>query len=82
LWSVIKKLQANDIQLAVSKQSRYGWSPLLVAAEQGHTDMVKLLLENNARSDVFEEVYERINYYFETIFNYTLNLRTENLHYT
>jgi hypothetical protein len=40
-----------------------------VAAEQGHTDMVKLLLENNARSDVFEEVYERINYYFETIFN-------------
>ena len=56
LWSVIKTIKVNELQLAVSKQSKYGWSPLLVAAEQGHIDIVKLLLENNARSDVFEEV--------------------------
>ncbi len=33
-----------------------GWSPLLLAAEQGHTEVVKILLQNNARVDVFDEV--------------------------
>lgn len=44
------------MQLAVSKQSKYGWSPLLVAAQKGHIEIVEILLKNNARSDVFEEV--------------------------
>ena len=44
------------MQQAFNKQSRYGWSPLLVAAEKGHLDIVRLLLDHNARSDIFEEV--------------------------
>ena len=46
-----------NLLLAISKQSKYGWSPLLVAACKGHLAIVELLLQNNARSDVFEEVY-------------------------
>ena len=73
LWRVIKKLEINELHLAVNKQSRYGWSPLLVAAEQGHTELVKLLLENNARSDVFEEVsIKDKKYSFEIIPAYFL----------
>lgn len=33
-----------------------GQSPLLVASEQGHVDIVKILLQNHARVDVFDEV--------------------------
>lgn len=33
-----------------------GWSPMLLAAERGHTEIVRLLLQNNARVDVFDEV--------------------------
>ena len=33
-----------------------GWSPLLVAAENGHLEITKILLKNNARVDVFDEV--------------------------
>ena len=53
---IIKRILPIDLQLAISKQSKYGWSPLLVAAYKGHLKIVELLLENNARSDVFEEV--------------------------
>lgn len=33
-----------------------GWSPLLVASEQGHLEVVKILLTHHARVDVFDEV--------------------------
>ncbi len=33
-----------------------GWSALLVASEQGHLDIVQILLKHNARVDVFDEV--------------------------
>ena len=33
-----------------------GWSPLLVACEQGHLEILKILLKNHARVDVFDEV--------------------------
>ena len=33
-----------------------GWSPLLVASEQGHINIVKILLQHHARVDVFDEV--------------------------
>ena len=33
-----------------------GWSPLMVAAEHGHPEVVEILLNNNARIDLFDEV--------------------------
>ena len=35
---------------------RSGWSPLLLAAKNGHLDLVKIFLDNNARVDVFDQV--------------------------
>lgn len=34
-----------------------GWSPLLTASEHGHEEVVRQLLRNNARVDVFDEVH-------------------------
>ena len=40
---------------------RSGWSPLLLAASNGHLDLVKIFLDVNARVDVFDQVnkYDR-----------------------
>ncbi|XP_043088851.1 transient receptor potential cation channel, subfamily N, member 1 isoform X3 [Puntigrus tetrazona] len=46
---------SNQLQSAINKHAKNGWSPLLLAAEQGHTAVVKILLLNNARVDVFDE---------------------------
>ena len=35
-----------------------GWSALLVACEQGHLEVAKILLDHHARVDVFDEVSE------------------------
>ncbi|XP_070555789.1 serine/threonine-protein phosphatase 6 regulatory ankyrin repeat subunit B-like isoform X2 [Ptychodera flava] len=50
-----KHLGPARVQLAVNRQSKNGWSPLLVASEQGHIEIVKILLQHNARVDVFDE---------------------------
>ena len=34
---------------------RSGWSPLLLAASNGHLDLVKIFLDVNARVDVFDQ---------------------------
>ena len=34
---------------------RSGWSPLLLAASNGHIDLVKIFLDVNARVDVFDQ---------------------------
>ncbi|XP_073186110.1 uncharacterized protein [Lepidochelys kempii] len=40
----------------ISRTTRVNdWSPLLVAAERGHTAIVKILLQHHARVDVFDE---------------------------
>ncbi|XP_071807493.1 uncharacterized protein [Asterias amurensis] len=52
---MINHLGPNRTQLAVNRQSKNGWSPLLVASEEGHVKIVKLLLQSNARVDVFDE---------------------------
>ena len=39
----------------------------MVASEEGHVDIVKLLLQNNARVDVFDEVSIHITYTKETV---------------
>ena len=33
-----------------------GWSPLLTACDNGNADIVRVLLQHNARVDVFDEV--------------------------
>ncbi|KAJ8033227.1 Ankyrin-1 [Holothuria leucospilota] len=55
LLQMLKHLGPNKSQLAVNRQSKNGWSPLLLASEEGHVDTVKQLLQYNARVDVFDE---------------------------
>jgi len=43
-----------ESQRALNKQSTKGWSPLLMACHKGHKDVVRTLLENHARVDVFD----------------------------
>lgn len=62
LQEMLSNVPSNQLQTAINKQAKNGWSPLLLAAEQGHTEVVKILLQNNARVDVFDEVREKINY--------------------
>ncbi|KAI8787368.1 ankyrin-3 [Biomphalaria glabrata] len=54
MLEIVKHL-GPQIQSIVNKQSRNGQSPLLVASEQGHLDIVKILLKNQARVDIFDE---------------------------
>ncbi len=39
-----------------------GWSPLLVASEHGHLDILKILLQHHARVDVFDEVSAHVTF--------------------
>ncbi|XP_072904092.1 transient receptor potential cation channel, subfamily N, member 1 [Hemitrygon akajei] len=55
LLEILKYIGSNRMQQAINKQSKNGCSPLLLAAERGHTEMVKILLLNHARVDVFDE---------------------------
>ncbi|XP_072269322.1 uncharacterized protein [Pyxicephalus adspersus] len=55
LSEMISHIGASRIQQTMNKQAKNGWSPLLVAAEKGHTSVVKILLQNHARVDVFDE---------------------------
>ena len=54
LKETLSHLHSGQIQLAVNKQAHNGWSPLIVAASKGHTDICMLFLENNGRVDVFD----------------------------
>nr|XP_014353437.1 PREDICTED: ankyrin-1-like [Latimeria chalumnae] len=55
LLEILKHISSNRMQQAINKQAKNGWSPLLVSAERGHTEIVKTLLQNHARVDVFDE---------------------------
>ncbi|XP_073678272.1 transient receptor potential cation channel, subfamily N, member 1 [Garra rufa] len=55
LQEMISNVPSNQLQTAINKHAKNGRSPLLLAAEQGHTEVVKILLLNNARVDVFDE---------------------------
>lgn len=57
LLEIVKHIGNTCIQNAVNKQSKNGWSPLLVASEQGHIQIVKILLQYHARVDVFDEYH-------------------------
>ncbi|XP_069477814.1 serine/threonine-protein phosphatase 6 regulatory ankyrin repeat subunit B-like isoform X2 [Ambystoma mexicanum] len=55
LLEMLEHISPHRMQQVINKQAKNGWSPLLVAAEQGHTEVVKILLQNHARVDVFDE---------------------------
>lgn len=55
LLEMLNHINCNRMQQVINKQAKNGWSPLLVAAEQGHTGIVKILLQSHARVDVFDE---------------------------
>lgn len=54
LYDIIMKSIEKILAISIVKQN--GSSPLLLAAERGHTEMVKILLLHHARVDVFDEV--------------------------
>lgn len=54
LNEMLSRLTPVECQRALNKQSSKGWSPLLIACHKGHKEVVKTLLENNARVDVFD----------------------------
>ncbi|XP_077086187.1 transient receptor potential cation channel, subfamily N, member 1 [Siphateles boraxobius] len=55
LQEMLSNVPTNQLQTAINKHTKSGWSPLLLAADQGHTEVVRVLLHNNARVDVFDE---------------------------
>uniref|UniRef100_A0A4W3GDN1 Serine/threonine-protein phosphatase 6 regulatory ankyrin repeat subunit C-like n=1 Tax=Callorhinchus milii TaxID=7868 RepID=A0A4W3GDN1_CALMI len=55
LLEILKHISSNRIQRVINKQAKNGCSPLLVAAERGHTEIVKILLLHHSRVDVFDE---------------------------
>ena len=54
LKEIIEQTDKGIMQLSVNKQNNMGWSPLLGAASRGHSECVELLLQCNARVDVFD----------------------------
>ena len=41
---IIAGLNTGQIQIAVNKQSTTGWTPLMIASQNGHLDIVKVLI--------------------------------------
>lgn len=54
LTEMLKHMTATDIQKALNRQSSVGWTPLLIACNRGHMELVSNLLANHARVDVFD----------------------------
>lgn len=54
LTEMLSLMNATDIQKALNRQSSVGWTPLLIACNRGHMDLVTNLLTNHARVDVFD----------------------------
>ncbi|XP_036423490.1 transient receptor potential cation channel, subfamily N, member 1 [Colossoma macropomum] len=55
LQEMLNHVPSSRLQTAINKHAKNGRSPLLLAAERGHTAVVRVLLENSARVDVFDE---------------------------
>lgn len=56
LQEIIGFLQPIDAQLACNKPAKNGWTPLFYACSRGHADIIRMLLNQNARVDIFDEV--------------------------
>ncbi|KAF7691391.1 hypothetical protein HF521_011688 [Silurus meridionalis] len=55
LQEMLHNVPSHCLQLAINMLDKTGRSALLLAAEQGHTTVVELLLQNHARVDVFDK---------------------------
>ncbi|OWA53387.1 Ankyrin-3 [Hypsibius exemplaris] len=56
LAALLKSIGSDRAQTIINRQSNTGWSPLLTASEGGQVTIVKMLLKNHARVDVFDEM--------------------------
>ena len=54
LKEIIDHTNVGVMQISVNKQNNMGWSALLGAASKGHIECVQMLLNCNARVDVFD----------------------------
>lgn len=54
LTEMISHMTATDVSKALNRQSSVGWTPLLIASNRGHMELVNNLLTNHARVDVFD----------------------------
>nr|XP_046909522.1 uncharacterized protein LOC124490979 [Dermatophagoides farinae] len=55
LQEIISFLPPVDAQLACNKTAKSGWTPLFYACSRGHADTIRMLLNQNARVDIFDE---------------------------
>ncbi|XP_027200011.2 LOW QUALITY PROTEIN: uncharacterized protein LOC113794122 [Dermatophagoides pteronyssinus] len=55
LQEIISFLPPLDAQLACNKTAKSGWTPLFYACSRGHADTIRMLLNQNARVDIFDE---------------------------
>lgn len=55
LGEMIAQLDANDAHAAANKQAKNGWPPLFYASFHGHAETVQMLLNQNARVDLFDD---------------------------
>jgi len=46
MFNFFSQSNLGQIQLAVNKQSKDGWSPLIVAASRGHVEAVQVTLNS------------------------------------
>ncbi|CAK1549409.1 unnamed protein product [Leptosia nina] len=54
LTEMITDMSTADVSRALNKQNSIGWTPLLIACNRGHMELVSTLLSNHARVDVFD----------------------------
>lgn len=54
LFEILNHLSPSDTQKELNRQSIIGWTPLLIACNKGHMELVNSLLNNHARVDVFD----------------------------
>lgn len=54
LFEILNHLSPSDTQKELNRQSVIGWTPLLIACNKGHMELVNSLLNNHARVDVFD----------------------------
>lgn len=54
LFEILNHLTPSDAQKELNRQSVIGWTPLLIACNKGHMELVNSLLNNHARVDVFD----------------------------